>query len=72
MHSDFLKGVRVIGVTQVWAGPWAGGILADMGAEVIKIESKQKLDTMRCMPEGLNGAQTLMLIIVVRRVVPLI
>ena len=54
MHSDFLKGVRVIGVTQVWAGPWAGGILADMGAEVIKIESKQKLDTMRCMPEGLN------------------
>jgi len=53
MHSDFLKGVRVIGVTQVWAvhGPEDP---CHMGAEVIKIESKQKLDTMRCMPEGLN------------------
>ena len=54
MDNAFLRGVRVVALTQVWAGPWLGGILADMGAEVIKIESNQKLDTMRRRPEGLN------------------
>jgi crotonobetainyl-CoA:carnitine CoA-transferase CaiB-like acyl-CoA transferase len=54
MSNAFLQGVRVVALTQVWAGPWLGGILADMGAEVIKIESNQKLDTMRRRPEGLN------------------
>ena len=44
MDNAFLRGVRVVALTQVWAGPWLGGILADMGAEVIKIESNQKLD----------------------------
>jgi benzylsuccinate CoA-transferase BbsF subunit len=54
MINSFLQGVRVLAVTQVWAGPWMGGILADMGAEVIKIESNQKLDFMRRRPEGVN------------------
>jgi len=34
-------------MTQVWAGGWMGGILADMGAEVIKIESNKKIDILR-------------------------
>jgi benzylsuccinate CoA-transferase BbsF subunit len=55
MSSSFLKDVRISALTHVWAGPWMGAVLADMGAEVIKIESNQKLDTMRCMPEYAGG-----------------
>jgi crotonobetainyl-CoA:carnitine CoA-transferase CaiB-like acyl-CoA transferase len=44
-----VKGIRVISLTSVWAGPWAGAVLADMGAEVIKVESNRKLDNLRYM-----------------------
>ena len=33
-----LAGVRVIEVGQALAGPLAGAIMADMGADVIKVE----------------------------------
>ena len=42
-----LKGLRVIEMGQLLAGPFVGSRLADFGAEVIKIETPGKGDPMR-------------------------
>jgi crotonobetainyl-CoA:carnitine CoA-transferase CaiB-like acyl-CoA transferase len=42
-----LVGVRILSVEQYGAGPWASMYLADMGAEVIKIEAPQGGDSSR-------------------------
>src|SRR5215210_4582922 len=42
-----LAGVRVLDMTRVVAGPYAGQILGDMGAEVVKLERLGEGDDVR-------------------------
>lgn len=45
-----LEGLRVLELARILAGPWAGQVLADLGAEVIKVESPEGDDTRRWGP----------------------
>ena len=40
-----LDGIKVVELARILAGPWSGQLLADLGAEVIKVESEQGDDT---------------------------
>jgi crotonobetainyl-CoA:carnitine CoA-transferase CaiB-like acyl-CoA transferase len=56
-----LEGIRVIEVGQALAGPLAGVLLADMGADVIKIEKPDGGDDARIWgpPFGPDGTTSL-------------
>jgi len=42
-----LEGIRVIDTSSVFAMPYTAGMMADLGAEVIKVEALQRLDQIR-------------------------
>ncbi|WP_324753024.1 CaiB/BaiF CoA-transferase family protein [Roseovarius sp. Pro17] len=50
MSAAPLAGLKVIELARILAGPWAGQTLADLGAEVIKVESPEGDDTRRWGP----------------------
>jgi crotonobetainyl-CoA:carnitine CoA-transferase CaiB-like acyl-CoA transferase len=50
-----LTGMRVIELAHIMAGPVCGLMLADMGADVIKVEKPQGDDTRRFTPPEIDG-----------------
>lgn len=53
--SGPLSGCRVIELSHIMAGPVCGLMLADMGANVIKVEKETGDDTRRSVPPDING-----------------
>jgi crotonobetainyl-CoA:carnitine CoA-transferase CaiB-like acyl-CoA transferase len=45
--TSALANIKVVDLSRILAGPWASQMLADMGAEVIKVERPQKGDDTR-------------------------
>ncbi|PZO03667.1 MAG: CoA transferase [Hyphomicrobiales bacterium] len=53
-----LSGLRVLELARILAGPWIGQLLADLGADVVKVEAPEGDDTRKWGPpfvEGENG-----------------
>jgi crotonobetainyl-CoA:carnitine CoA-transferase CaiB-like acyl-CoA transferase len=53
-----LKGIKVIELAQIMAGPTCGMLLADMGADVIKVEKLPGGDDTRSYTEPLQGGES--------------
>ncbi len=54
-----LAGLKVVELARILAGPWAGQTLADLGADVVKVEAPEGDDTRRWGPPFVdNGGET--------------
>jgi len=56
-NDNPLKGLKVIELARILAGPWAGQTLADLGADVIKIESPDGDDTRQWGPPNITNGE---------------
>lgn len=52
-----LRGLKVVELARILAGPWAGQTLADLGAEVIKVESPEGDDTRKWGPPFIDRGE---------------
>ncbi|MBP0616154.1 CaiB/BaiF CoA transferase family protein [Jiella mangrovi] len=50
-----LAGMKVVELAHIMAGPVCGMFLADMGADVVKVEKPEGDDTRRFLPPDING-----------------
>lgn len=50
-----LRGIRVLDIATIIAGPLAGGLLADFGAEVLKVEMPENGDGLRALRPHKDG-----------------
>jgi len=50
MNDRPLEGLRVLELARILAGPWVGQTLADLGADIIKVESPEGDDTRQWGP----------------------
>jgi crotonobetainyl-CoA:carnitine CoA-transferase CaiB-like acyl-CoA transferase len=51
-----LAGLRVLELARILAGPWIGQVLADLGADVVKVEAPEGDDTRKWGPPFVEGA----------------
>lgn len=56
---NLLKGIKIIDFTRLLPGPMATHLLAQMGAEVVKIESPKRMDYVRTSGVQVDGASIL-------------
>lgn len=55
-QSPPLAGLRVLELARILAGPWIGQLLADLGADVVKVEAPEGDDTRKWGPPFVEGA----------------
>jgi crotonobetainyl-CoA:carnitine CoA-transferase CaiB-like acyl-CoA transferase len=53
--SDHLSGIRVLDLSRLLPGPFLTMVLADMGADVVKVEDPRVGDYLRAIPPGKGG-----------------
>lgn len=53
-----LAGIRILELATQLSGPYAGMVLADLGADLIKVESPEHPDAARTVPSAFVGDQT--------------
>lgn len=53
-----LSGIRVLDLSRVLAGPFCSMLLADLGAEIIKVEIPGRGDDTRAYPPNVNGVSS--------------
>lgn len=55
MTAPPLAGLRVLELARILAGPWIGQLLADLGADVVKVEAPEGDDTRKWGPPFVEG-----------------